>query len=439
MRFMIAGLAAITLATMAVAAENNKTVIIQEGKTPVLTLTVPPTAETLPWKGKTTIRMADMTVHVWPIAGAADVAAGVARVADVIKGDVLEFKPAVTVEIILCGGPARQMTGPGKEADDGDAGRAEVIIFGVGGRIFAACIHGEDAITPARHAALLALLQTAEPPNPGTTGTLPEVEVIGHQLNESKPIWPTGQPEWTSARRFPTTRVYIQQPPWGYGLEQWCRADVPRGGGKAKYEFKEEFEVGLPHRFQLDLYEKTKTLNGTLRHCATQVELRYALADWGVIPLNPTLYGEWSFVDPKFGDDAYELKLLFGDDFCDRWHWGFNLICEQEIAGAETRELSATQSISYTLVDNKLSIGIEAKYASETEKGARHPAPNEFDIGPSLQWRPTANTFVDVAPLFGVTQDSPMLECWIVFGVDFGPGHSQKSKSDNAPISSRSH
>src|SRR5688572_23749734 len=42
-------------------------------------------------------------------------------------------------------------------------------------------------------------------------------------LNEERPIGETGRPEWTSARRFSTTRVYIQREPWEVGVGQWWR------------------------------------------------------------------------------------------------------------------------------------------------------------------------------------------------------------------------
>jgi hypothetical protein len=62
------------------------------------------------------------------------------------------------------------------------------------------------------------------------------------------------------------------------------------------------------------------------------VELRYALANWGKIPLNPTLYGEWSFNDNA--PDVWELKLLLGQTFAHRWNWAANLTYEHENGGA---------------------------------------------------------------------------------------------------------
>src|SRR5712671_2976275 len=124
---------------------------------------------------------------------------------------------------------------------------------------------------------------------------LPSITVTASNLVEDIPVGPYKQPEWTTARRFPTTRVYLQQPPWGVGAEQWVKAQFPRGEAP-NYLFQEEVEIGLPYRFQFDLYENwVSTDSGTIYHDDFAVELRWALADWGKSFLNPTLYGEWKF------------------------------------------------------------------------------------------------------------------------------------------------
>ncbi|HUK82690.1 MAG TPA: hypothetical protein VLZ12_08690 [Verrucomicrobiae bacterium] len=264
---------------------------------------------------------------------------------------------------------------------------------------------------------------------------LPAAKVIGERLEEDQPVGPYQQPEWTTARRFATTRVYLQQPPWGFGVEQWVKMQYPRGEAP-NYLLQEEVEMGLPYRFQADVYENwIINEHHTVYHHDVATELRWALADWGKIPLNPTLYGEWKFVDADQGADVYELKLLFGEDLAPRWHWGLNLIYEQEVGQSRTTEWEASQGVSYTVIDEKLGLGVEIKVESETEQGARSNAPIEVDIGPSLQWRPTRGSHLDVVPLFGVTGDSPNVETWIVFGIDFGPGHERASA---APVSTSS-
>ena len=253
-------------------------------------------------------------------------------------------------------------------------------------------------------------------------------------MAEEQPVGPYDQPEWTTARRFPTTRVYLQQTPWSVGVEQWWKGQWPRGEG-SNHLFQEEVELGLPHRFQADLYENwVVNPRGTVYHDSVSTELRWALADWGKIPLNPTLYGEWTFRDVDRGADAYELKLLLGEELAPRWHWGFNAIYEQAVGDGRATEWAASTAVSYTILDDKLSAGLEAKVETETETGARSTAPIEVDLGPSIQWRPTRNSHLDIVPLFGVTSDSPHLETWIVFGMDFGTG----AECGREPVSSRS-
>ena len=270
------------------------------------------------------------------------------------------------------------------------------------------------------------LAQQTNAPLPRTSAAvkLPEVIVTGSQpaenrpgwLQEEQPVGAYGQPEWTTARRFPGTRIYLQQTPWNTGFEQWVRFQHFRDGTDYA-RFQEEFEIGLPHRFQIDLYE-TWGVNQDWRSQQDEcsVEVRYALADWGKIPLNPTLYLEYSQHDHD--PNALEGKLLLGTDLSPRWHWGLNLICEQQLGQPDNTELAVSQGISYSLLDDKLGAGVEMKYSHQKADGT--PVENEFLIGPSVQWRITPRMHLDLAPMFGCTHDSPRVEAYLVFGFDFG-------------------
>jgi hypothetical protein len=261
---------------------------------------------------------------------------------------------------------------------------------------------------------------------------LPDVVVSNTtpRMVEDEGVGPYQQPEWTTDRRFPGTRVYLQQMPWNVGVEQWARLQTFRDG-TAGTRFQEEVEVGLPHRFQLDLYE-TWDIDQDRRTEQDEysAELRYALADWGKIPLNPTLYLEYAEHDHDA--NTLEGKLLLGTDLAPRWHWGLNLACEQGLSGIENTELAASQGFSYTLLDQKLGVGVEMEYYHEKAKGT--PEQNEFLIGPSVQWRPTSWSHLDLAPLIGCTHDSPKIEAYLVFGIDFGTG---AKKEHYAPTSLR--
>lgn len=269
---------------------------------------------------------------------------------------------------------------------------------------------------------------------------LPEMVVTGNPptlpggaLAEEQPIGPSGQPEWTTRRRFATTRIYVAAP-WQWEFEQWWKGKFPREG-KADHLLQSEFSLGLPYRFQVDFYENVESISaGRLKHAGYQVEMRWALADWGKIPLNPTLYGEWKFNDHS--PDAFEVKLLLGEAIAPRWHWGFNLFYEQEITGSLESEAGASQAISYTLLDGKLSAGLEMNLERTSGPHFDGKPELEFLIGPSVQWRPTSRMHLDLVPLFGTTSDSPVVEAYVVFGFDFGPGGNHAGIL--TPTSSRS-
>ena len=251
---------------------------------------------------------------------------------------------------------------------------------------------------------------------------------------EAAPVGPYQQPEWTTARRFPTTRVYLQQTPWDVGVEQWVKAQYPRGEAP-NYLFEEEVELGLPGRLQADLYQNwISDKTGKVQHDSVSTEMRWAFADWGKLPGNPTVYAEWTFRNHTLGADRYEVKLLLGDQIAQRWHWGANVVFEQEVGQSRIREYSGDAAISYAVIDRKLSVGLELKVENEAPQ-SDPLSPIEVDLGPSIQWRPTNNTHLDVVPLVGLTSDSPHVEMWIVFGYDFGSGPARKEIA--APVSMR--
>ena len=162
--------------------------------------------------------------------------------------------------------------------------------------------------------------------------------------------------------------------------------------------------------------------------------MRYAFADWGRIPLNPTVYLEWKFNHDA--PDAGEIKLLLTEEIAPRWHWGMNFFYEQEMGGGSETEMGVSQALSYSLIDEKLGVGVEMQCNHVTEQGARSDPALEFLAGPSLQWRPTPRIHLDLVPLMGVTHDAPRVWAWVVFGIDFGPGRNKAGPT--TPVSTRS-
>src|SRR5205085_1032485 len=60
-------------------------------------------------------------------------------------------------------------------------------------------------------------------------------------------------------------------------------------------------------------------------------------------------------------------------------------------------------------------------------------AQHTFVIGPSLAWKPTASTRIDISPLFGCTEDSPIADVWVAFSWLFG---NERPEAE-APVSTR--
>ncbi len=160
--------------------------------------------------------------------------------------------------------------------------------------------------------------------------------VTGQQVpGENKVLGSYSQPEWTARRRFATTRVYVQ-PEGQVEVELGTIFARPAEGPRTQL-FRQEIEVGLPHRFQIDLentfqdYREGEVGAGAWHRDSTAVELRYALADWDKIPLNPTVSISWKA--NAAAADAAELQLLLGAELSTRWHWGASFSTSNRSAG----------------------------------------------------------------------------------------------------------
>lgn len=278
------------------------------------------------------------------------------------------------------------------------------------------------------------------------------VVIQGQTLSDNLPVGPYNRPFWTKNRPSPTTRIYLQVDPGEVEFEQWVdirpRQYAPPGQEKVSAtRLATEFEFGLGSRFQLDLYMNSiferQGQNSTLEIRSWSAEIRYALADWGVIPTNPTFYLEYILWNNQAGAEAdnatssLEGKLLLGDDFGDAWHWGSNLFIEHTL-NASVLETGVTLSVFRTLIDGKLSGGIAMQYVYESDQnpGGTHTRLHGFYVGPSLQYRfapyeveeesggvkakrTRTRAHLDVEPLFGVTTQSDEARIMLVFGWDF--------------------
>jgi len=135
------------------------------------------------------------------------------------------------------------------------------------------------------------------------------------------------------------------------------------------------------------------------------------------VPLNPTIYVEYIYHERD--PDAVEFKLLLGDELAPRWHYGVNLVAELATGGDREYTYEIDAGISYTIIDEKLSFGAETKIEFTSVKDERSTYEASVLIGPSVQWRPAPRWSVNVAPLFGVTDDAANARVYINIGYEF--------------------
>jgi hypothetical protein len=257
-------------------------------------------------------------------------------------------------------------------------------------------------------------------PQPRASFELPPVEVVGEPtpaLTEEQRVGPYAQPRWTARRHFGNTRIYVR-PPGTAELEFWLRPTVNKDGS-TDIRTLYELSVGFEPRLQLDLYFRTdQEGDDSEMLIGHQVELRYALADWGKIWGNPTLYVEWAGLEQR--PDVFEAKLLLGGEITERWHWGANLVGEFQLGGEREYEYQLTGGASYTLIDSKLSLGGEAQLIVSDVQGDRGDfgTPTIF-LGPSVQFKPTERLSFIFSPLVGLTDESPDFRAFLVVGYEF--------------------
>ncbi len=256
------------------------------------------------------------------------------------------------------------------------------------------------------------------PAIPGKLRTyeMPAITVEANGSVTDELIGPYAQPRWTAHRLFPTARAYVI-PEGEVDVEYWFRAQTPQHG-PTEFTHMEEVEIGLPGRFQLDFYlvqvHEGRTNDIDFNQ---QVELRWAVADWGKIPFNPTFYIEYA--NQENAPEKIETKILLADTLAPRWHWATNLVWEHECGGDRTDEFELTAGISFALLDDKFAIGAEGKFSIENDKFSRSTWAEDIRIGPSFQWRPIPSVHIDFAPLFGVTGNSSKSDIYFVIGWEF--------------------
>ncbi len=142
-------------------ASDTKTCAMQAGGHDVLRLTVPNDASCKASDGSVVVNSNNRTVEFWIVKDAKSVDEALAKVSEQITDEFKNFKETKSTDLSVSGAPAKRQEGSGEEADDGDEGKADVIVFKVGDHVFVACTHGE-ALNAAAQEWMLALVQSAK-------------------------------------------------------------------------------------------------------------------------------------------------------------------------------------------------------------------------------------------------------------------------------------
>ena len=264
------------------------------------------------------------------------------------------------------------------------------------------------------------------------TGRAPSLHDV---VSESDRVGPANQPEWTTRRAFAETDVYVI-PPGEIEFNQFYISSIPREG-KAGNLFESEFEFGLPWRTQFDVEFNYAVQNGKLQYDSTLIELPHALADWGVIPLNPTLDAGWIFQNRDA--DSYFVGLLLAEEFTKRIHFGADLSYGRQIAGDHETVYELNTALSYVTIDSKLTLGAEflVEYETDEEVDAgvvEKSYATTIMLGPTALYRPTRNTYFGLTALFGLTHQSPAAEIFLNFGIDLEPFVGERADSSSDPL-----
>jgi hypothetical protein len=260
---------------------------------------------------------------------------------------------------------------------------------------------------PANTAPPTRTVAAVEAPTTASTGSSRATEsesaiiVTGDELPSAY-----GAPGSFSRSRFSTlTNAYVL-PPGGVFAGLIYEGDFETHGPTDHF-LTQEIEVGLPYRFGVAIENEIEFAESDVSNRAFSIEVRWALADWGKIPLNPTLFAEYKFGTGKIlheegpeeemmmededmppdeeemmreeeggrpdQPDAYELRLLLSEEIVKGVEWSFNAFLENETSGDRGREWGFAQSIQVPILlpHERLKAGLEMQYKNFTVKDTR--------------------------------------------------------------------
>ena len=104
------------------------------------------------------------TGYLWVVPDCDSVEKAIPKVGKVIAGEAKDFVVDRTEKLTVADAEAKELSGKGKEADDGDDATIDVVVFAVGKSVLVACVHGEGQTGPRWRPAMLDFLKTAKKP-----------------------------------------------------------------------------------------------------------------------------------------------------------------------------------------------------------------------------------------------------------------------------------
>ena len=129
---------------------DANTCVMQAGGAKVLRLTMSLDTKCTDGDGFLKLKSPQFEIEVWLVPGAKTVDEAIGQLNKQIESEFKDFKPHTTSDLTIAGSAAKRLAGKGHEADDGDDGDADIIVFKVAGHVFVACTHDERLNPPAR-------------------------------------------------------------------------------------------------------------------------------------------------------------------------------------------------------------------------------------------------------------------------------------------------
>lgn len=252
---------------------------------------------------------------------------------------------------------------------------------------------------------------------------LPTMAIVSSGVpGENKIVGEYAQPEWSARRPFPGVSVYVQ--PGGQFEFETGFQDFITPSGRRHQEWSQEFEAGLGHRWQAALENTYANFREDGRRPlqwhedALKLSARYALANWGKLPLNPAVGLGWRF--NSGASDAPVGQVVLGDEFTPRLHWAADFQYERQTGGKQLRELSAATALTYSVTNETLNVGLQAQWKRTLE--IADVKSERTEIGPCVQYRPVDQLHFDCVALWGTERSQPVHSLVLSIGFEFGPG-----------------